>query len=183
MFQALPGIKYVYIGVAKMIELRGISILDDNIKECIELEFFPEQKGFVATNAVSLAEAYDENKAHAENGKGALAVPYAVYENGKMVGFAMYGYVSPEGEEYTKDEHFYYFWRLLIDKNHQRRGIGREVVRQVMEEIKTKPHGEASYCFVSYAPANIGSKTTFASYGFEEDGRIIDGEVVARYKL
>ena len=168
-----------------MIELKKISILDANMKECIALRVLPEQDNFVASNAISLAEAYDENKAYAETGKGAIAVPYAVYENGIMVGFAMYGYFPPEEDEesYCKDEHHYYFWRLLIDKNHQGKGIGRETVRQVMEEIKSMPCGEASYCYVSYEPTNIGSKTTFASYGFEEDGRVIDGEVVARYKL
>jgi len=170
-----------------MIELKKISILDDNIKECIELDFLPEQIGYVAENAISLAEAYDTNKAYEETGKGDIAVPYAVYENGKMVGFAMYGYFPPgdddDDEAYCTKEHHYYFWRLLIDKNHQRKGIGRETVRQLMEEIKTRPYGEASYCYVSYEPTNIGSKTTFASYGYEEDGRVLGGEVVARYKL
>ena len=164
-----------------MIELKKISILDDNMKECIELEVLPEQDNFVASNAYSLAQAYETDKGD----DGSVAVPYAVYENGKMVGFAMYGYFPPEDDEdaYSKDEFIYYFWRLLIDKNHQGRGIGREVVRQVMEEIKSKPHGEASYCYVSYEPTNIASKTTFASYGFEEDGRVLGGETVARYKL
>ena len=164
-----------------MIELRKISILDDNMKECIALDVLPEQDNYVASNAYSLAQAYECSKSE----DGDIAVPYAVYENGKMVGFAMYGYFPPDDDEdaYSTDEYIYYFWRLLIDKNHQGRGIGREVVRQVMEEIKTKPHGEASYCYVSYEPENIASKTTFASYGFEEDGRVLGGEVVARYKL
>ena len=168
-----------------MIELKKISILDDNMKECIELEVLPEQRNFVASNAVSLAQAYETNKAYEKKGEGSIAVAYAVYENGKMVGFAMYGYFPPDNDEdsYSKDEHIYYFWRLFIDKNHQGKRIGTEVVRQVMEEIKTKPYGEANYCYVSYEPTNIASKTTFASYGFEEDGRVIEGEVVARYKL
>jgi len=168
-----------------MIELKKISILDSNMEECIALKILPEQENFVASNAVSLAEAYDENKSYAETGKGTIAMPYAIYENGKMVGFAMYGYFPPgdDDDSYCEDEHHYYFWRLLIDKDHQGKGIGRETVRQVMEEIKSKPCGEASYCYVSYEPTNIASKTTFASYGYEEDGRVIDGEVVARYKL
>jgi len=168
-----------------MIELKKISILDDNMKECVLLEVLPDQENFVASNAISLAEAYDTNKAFAEKGEGSVAMPYAIYENGKMVGFIMYGYFPPEDDEesYNKEEHHYYVWRLLIDKNHQGRGIGRETVRQVMEEIKSKPCGEANYCYVSYEPTNIASKTTFASYGYEEDGRVIDGEVVAVYKL
>jgi len=169
-----------------MITLKKISILDDDMKECIELDFLPEQTGFVADNSISLAQAYDTNKSYAETGKGDIAVPYAAYENGKMVGFAMYGYFPPGDEDggfYCTKEHHYYFWRLLVDKNHQRKGIGREIVRQVMEEIKAKPCGEATYCYVSYEPTNIGSKTTFLSYGYEEDGRVIGGETVARYKL
>jgi len=168
-----------------MIKLKKISILDENMKECIALSVLSEQNNFVASNAISLAQAYDDNKAFDETGEGDRAVPYAVYENGIMVGFAMYGYFTPEDDEdaYSKDEYCYYFWRLLVDKNHQGRGLGREIVRQVMDKIKLKPLGEASYCYVSYESANIASKKTFASYGFEEDGRIIDGEVVARYKL
>ena len=123
-----------------MIELKKISILDDNMKECIALEVLPEQNNFVASNAISLAQAYDENKAYAETGKGNIAVPYAVYENGIMVGFVMYGYFPPKDDE-------------------------------------------DSYCYVSYEPTNIVSKSVFALYGFEEDGRVIDGEVVAKYKL
>jgi len=165
-----------------MIELKKISILDDNMKECIKLDFLPEQNGFVAPNAISLAEAYDNNKASSEEGGGDVAFPYAVFENGVMVGFAMYGYFAC-GDDYEENEPIYYFWRLLVDKNHQGKGIGREIVRQVMGEIKSKPQGEANYCYVSYEPTNIGSKTTFASFGFEEDGRVLEGEVVARYKL
>ena len=168
-----------------IIELKPISILDDaaTVAECIEMDFLPEQEGFVADNSISLAEAYDTNRGT----DGAVAVPLAAYENGKMVGFAMYGYFPPgdadDDEAYCTKEPHYYFWRLLVDKGHQRRGIGREIVRQVMDLIKAKPQGEASYCYVSYEPENIGSKTTFANYGYEEDGRVIGGEVVARFKL
>ena len=172
-----------------MIELKKISILDEAMKECIALEVLPEQENFVAGNAYSLAEAYDVNKAYAETGKGAIAVPYAVYENGKMVGFVMYGYFPPgkddpnEDEVYNEDEPHYYVWRLFVDKNHQGKGIGRETLRQVMEEIKTKPLGDANYVYSSYDPDNIASKTTFASYGYTEDGRVIGGEVVAMYSI
>ena len=170
-----------------MIELKKITILDDNMNQCIALEVLPEQRKFVASNAISLAEAYDVNKAYAQTGKGDIAVPYAVYENGTMVGFVMYGYFPPgsedDNEAFCTKEHHYYVWRLFVDKNHQGRGIGREIVRQVMAEIKAKPCGAASYCYVSYEPTNVASKTTFASYGFEEDGREIGGETVARYGL
>jgi len=171
-----------------MITIKPISILSENMPACIELDVHPEQVKFVADNAYSLAQAYDTNKAGADD--GTAAVPYAVYEDDTMVGFAMYGYfpVDPDEDEDDEDSYdsknpVYYFWRLLIDKNHQRRGIGAEVVRLVMEEIKRKPQGEALHCYVSYDAENIGSKTTFTNYGFEEDGRVIGGELVAKFAL
>ena len=170
-----------------MVTLKKISILDDNMKDCIALGYLPEQEGFVAENAMSLAEAYDTNKAYAENGEGDQAAPYAVYENDVMVGFVMYGYFpagsGDDGEVYDVEDPHYYVWRILIDKNHQQRGLGRETVGLIMDEIKSKPYGEAKYCYVSYKPNNIGSKITFLSYGFEEDGRVFGGEAVAKYKL
>ena len=141
----------------------------------------------MASNAISLAQAYDVNRARTATGKGDIAVSYAVYENDTMVGFAMYGFFptggDDEDENYTGGTPCYYVWRLFIDKEHQGKGIGREVLRLVMDEIKTKPYGDAEYCFSSYVPENIASKATFKSYGYEEDGRIIDGEAVARYRL
>jgi len=167
-----------------MITLKSITILDENMPECIALTVHPEQDNLVRSNVLSLADAYDTEKDFAETGEGPRAKCYAVYENDTMVGFTMYGYSPPEpGEteetEYRPTENIYIIWILFIDKNHQRKGIGKEVVRQVMDEIKTKPFGDANYCYVSYVPDNIGSKMTWANYGFEEDGRVLDGEAVA----
>jgi len=170
----------------KMITLKPISILDEQMPQCIALDVLPEQRKYVASNAISLAEAYDVNKTRKISGEGDVAVPYAVYENDIMVGFVMYGYFPTGGddeENYTNGTPCYYVWRLFIDKKYQGRGIGREVLRQVMEKIKKMPYGDAEYCYSSYEPGNIASKTTFRSYGYKEDGRIIGGETVARYKL
>ena len=168
-----------------MIEMRKISILDEQMPECIALRVAPEQEDFVANNVISLAEAHDVNINREKTGKGNIVEPYAAYQDGKMVGFAMYAYVpvcadNPDDEPYADDEPHYYIWRLFVDKNHQGKGIGREILRQTTKIIKTKPHGEAKFCFSSYAPENIASKNTFASCGYEEDGRVIGGEAVCK---
>ena len=82
-----------------MITLQKISILHDDMKDCIALDVKPEQKGFVASNAYSLAEAYCEKRAYAAAGVRDAAEPYAVYQDGEMVGFAMYGYFTPDYED------------------------------------------------------------------------------------
>jgi len=170
-----------------MITLKSISILDEQMPQCIALEVLPEQRNFVASNAISLAEAYDVNKTREVTGKGDIAVPYAVYENDIMVGFVMYGYFPTGGDSdedrYTDGTPCYYVWRLFVDKKHQGRGVGREILRQVMDEIKSLPYGDAQYCYASYEPNNVASQATFRSYGYKEDGRIVDGETVARYTL
>ena len=171
-----------------MIELRTISILDEQMPECIAMRVTPEQEDFVANNAISLAEAYDMNKARSVSGSDNIAVPYAVYQDGKMVGFAMYVYVprcsdNDDDEPYDDEYPHYYIWRLFVDKNYQGKGIGREAVRQVTEIIKTKPCGEANFCFSSYDPDNTASKATFASCGYSEDGRVIGGEAVCKINI
>jgi len=165
-----------------MIEFREISILSPEMRECIELRVTKEQEEFVASNAYSLAEAYVDTKLFNETGgeDGAYAVPFAIYEDGKMVGFVMYSYCNDEN---LSDTHHYYVWRLFVDKNHQGRGIGKKALAHVMNIIKTKPHGPATHCYSSYDPENKASQATFAAYGFKEDGREVDGETVAYYLL
>ena len=166
-----------------MIELKSISILDKEMAECINLRVTKEQDDFVAPNSYSLAEAYEVNREYAEKGEGNRADPYAVYKDGKMVGFVMIGYLHPDEDENYCDEPFYYVWRLFVDIEHQGKGYGKEILRQSMEKIKAKYLGEANFCFSSYVPENTASKRTFAAYGFEEDGRIIDGEAVSRMAI
>jgi diamine N-acetyltransferase len=159
-----------------MIELKKISITDNNMKECIELEVSPEQTRFVAHNAVSLGQAYAANK------RGGCAVPYAIYEEDLMVGFVMYGYLRQEIDD-TFGEDCYYFWRLMIDKDHQRKGYGKQAVKRILDEVKRKPIGAADHIYISYEPENTVAQTLYKSFGFEETGQIDDGELVARLRI
>ena len=166
-----------------MIELKPISILDNEMVECVHLSVTEEQYDFVASNAESLAEAYEINKKTAENGVGSWVNPYAVYKDGKMFGLVMIAYVYPDdsiGPEAYCDEPYYYLMRIFVDKEYQGQGLGKEVLRLAMEKVKSKYLGDANWCFSSYVPENTASKRTFASYGFAEDGRVIDEETVCK---
>ena len=159
-----------------MIELRKIAITDDNMKECVELEVMPKQRGFVAPNLSSLAEAYYENKC------GRNAVPYAIYADNVMVGFIMYGYIKCEDDD-TYGEDCYFFWRFMIDKNHQGKGYGKQAMAQLLDEIKTMPSGAVDYIYTSYEPTNTVAKKLYESFGFVETGQVDDGELVARLAI
>jgi len=163
------------------IQLRPISILDSNMRECIELSVAKEQEDYVASNAHSLASAYMLNK----RGIPSKAAPYAIYADGVMVGFVMYGYFeSAFDDEYGENgEDYYYFWRFMMDAKHQGKGYGRQVMQLIMDEVRTRPFGPAEHFFTSYEPANAVASKLYEAFGFENTGQVSDGENVMRCKL
>ena len=161
-----------------MVSLRKIT--HENLCTCIyDIETTEEQKAFVDSNVESLAEAY------ASITNGGFATPYAIYDNDTMVGFIMYTYASEPGGDllpvYTLP--CYYIWRILIDKNHQRKGYGKQAVEKIIAEIKTMPYGKADRIYTSWHPRNIGSKTLFESFGFVETGEVEGEEVIVRLDI
>jgi diamine N-acetyltransferase len=157
-----------------MIMLKKIT--HENLCECIyDIETSEKQKEFVDSNVESLAEAYVDIT------NGGYATPYAVYDNETMVGFVMYTFMDKTNGPYVLP--CYYIWRILIDKNRQRKGYGKQAIEKVIEEIKTMPHGKAERIYTSWVPENIASKSLFESFGFVETGEIDDGEVVVKLDI
>ena len=155
-----------------MIELRNITF--DNFNECIKLEVREDQKGFVATNICSLAQAYV-----ALSNNDCIPMPYAIYADDVMIGFIMLSY----GEEDGDNEKSYGVWRFMIDKEHQGKGYGREAMVKALELIKTFPHGKASIVYISYELENEAAKALYLSLGFVETGKVEEGEMVSKLAL
>ncbi|GAA0077752.1 GNAT family N-acetyltransferase [Clostridium sp. CTA-5] len=151
-----------------MIELRKIT--EDNFDECIKLEPKEEQKGYVASNICSLAQAY------VALSNNECVMTYSIYENDIMVGFIMLSY--DEG-----DEKAYWICRLMIDKQYQGNGYGKKAMTKAIEVIRTFPCGKASVVYLSYEPENVVAKTLYASMGFMETGKVEDCELVAKLIL
>lgn len=163
----------------KMIELREIN--HSNWIKCIELEVTDEQRQYVNPNIFSLAEAYvhsDANKKDAE--EYYRCIPFSIYKEDEMVGFALVSYE----QEYDFDEKpAYEIYRLMIDKNYQGKGYGKEAVNLLLKYIKTFPYGEVEHIYVEWHPDNKVSEKMFAANGFTVVGTGEDGEVIARLKL
>jgi diamine N-acetyltransferase len=70
-------------------------------------------------------------------------------------------------------------WRLMIDANHQRRDIGSEVIRPVLEYVRSRPGVHSFY--TSYVPEPGGPGPFYLGLGFEPNGEVDDGEVVLIY--
>lgn len=156
-----------------MIELREIDL--KNVWELCRLKVDPSQDDFVASNIESIAEAF------ATRNEGYNALPLGVYDGDTPVGFVMIGYGSiGDEDEPTVSKDAYCLWRLMVDKNFQRRGYGRSIITAVLDHIRNKqPFGASDKIWLSYEPENVVAKMLYAQMGFVENGETCGDEIVA----
>jgi diamine N-acetyltransferase len=144
-------------------------ITSDTVRAVIKLAVAPGQERFVASNAVSLAQALFSDEAWYR----------AIYADDELVGFVM---LSDETLKKTPPpEPNIGLWRLMIDHRHQRKGIGKDVIRLVLQYVKSRPG--IHYFYTSYVPEPGGPGPFYLSLGFVPNGEVEDGEVVVLYPL
>ena len=159
--------------------LRLEKITGKNVWDILKLCVSEKQKSFVASNDISIIEAYT-----AITGNG-YAFPFGIYEDDTPIGFLMIGF---DTDDYWDDAPLiakgnYNLWRLMIDKIYQNKGYGKEAVRLALEFIKTFPCGKAEYCWLSYEPENEIASQLYRSFGFVETGEMYEEELIAILKL
>ena len=130
-----------------------------------------EDQPFVATNKRSLQQAKEAN----EETPG-LARPFAIYADGRLVGFCMFA-VIPEDED---EDDRYYLWRFMIDKNEQGKGYGQAALQEIICYFRELG---ADRLLLSTEPENECGLHIYHKAGFRETGCIDDGEVVLRLWL
>ena len=150
--------------------LRLEKVNGKNVWELLKLRVLDNQETFVASNDISLIEAYT---AITSNG---YAFPFGIYDEDTPVGFLMIGFSV---DDYWDDapaiaKGNYNLWRLMIDKNYQGHGFGKEAVRLALDFIRTLPCGEAVFCWLSYEPENNVARHLYRSFGFEETAAALD---------
>ena len=143
-----------------MIELREID--KNNWLEAIGLEVYLEQKDFVAPNAVSLAEAYVQ-----PDGLGLQ--PLAIYLDGTLIGFAMYG-------RHPERERAQWIQRFMIDQRYQGQGHGKAAMRLLIELLRSKDDCQEIGLCVN--PDNAAALGFYRSFGFVDTGRVHEGELI-----
>ena len=99
-----------------------------------------------------------------------------MYCGEEPVGFVMLSW-NPSAGRYQGR---YYLWRLLIDKRYQRRGIGREVLAQLVDLVRAEG---ATELLASYEPGKGEPWPFYRQFGFQRTGKIDDGEIVIRLPL
>ena len=138
----------------------------------LALRLGPGQERFVSSVAYSLVEA-DE---HPEGN------PYwfrVVRDDDLPVGLVMLsGDVEPQPPDLNGP---WFLWKLLVDHRHQGRGYGREVVRQILDLVRSQGAAEL---LTSYVPGDGGPAGFYARLGFVPTGeRDSQGEIILRRDL
>ena len=146
-------------------ELRTID--SNNIEECIALSVAAEQTQYIASNKDSLKEADDNS---------AVARPFAIYVDNRMVGFTMFAF----DEDYEDPDDRYWLWRFMIDKDLQGRGYGRAALKAIIDYFDDQGVG---YIKLSTKESNISAISLYHKFGFRENGEMNDGEVVFQLDL
>ena len=161
------------------IELRKID--HNNWLQCIELSAADEQRQYVTPNIFSLAEAFVHSDANKETAEEYYrCIPFAIYQEDEMVGFATITY---EKESDYDSKPAYEIYKLMIDKNHQGKGYGKEAVELLLKYIKTFPYGEAGNVYAEWHPENKASEKLFTAAGFAVTGTAEDGAILAELNL
>ena len=150
-----------------------------NVEEILKLEVFDNQKSFVATNNISIIEAYI---AITENNH---VFTFGIYKDDTPIGYLMIGFdVNSDDEGAPRIVRGNYnIWRLMIDKKFQGRGFGKKAMNLALEFINTFPCGIAKYCWLSYESDNDVARQLYQSVGFVETDEKDGEEIVAILKL
>jgi diamine N-acetyltransferase len=143
--------------------MKLVGINPENYELAIKMSVHNEQEQFIASNLISLAEAY----AYRE-----FAEAYLLYDDESLIGFCLL-------QVDFKDDYFD-IWRIMIDQKYQGKGYGLKALKKVMEYLKSKG---AKIIHISHQENNYGVGSLYKKAGFEYTGEIEDGEVLMEYRV
>jgi RimJ/RimL family protein N-acetyltransferase len=151
-------------------DVRLVPVTPDNAVAVRRLRTHHSQERFVATVEDSFADALVP-----EVVDGAPVVPWlrAIEADGELVGFLM----TAERSDVHPET---YLWRLLVDRRHQRRGVGDRALALLVDRLRADGHSTLG---VGWVPAPGGPGPFYLARGFVPTGEIDEGEIQARLRL
>lgn len=145
-------------------ELREIN--DENRAECIALTVSAEQAQYVYPNANSLEDAERLPE---------IARPFAIYADGKMVGFTLFAF-----DEINDDPDRYWLWRLMIGSGFQGKGYGSAALEVIIDYFRENGADEIT---LSAKESNTVALALYHKFGFRENGEMNGEEIVLKKPL
>ena len=148
-------------GIEATVSLREIT--QETVNSILDLRVTQEQEQFVASNAVSIAQAHFLEDVWFR----------AIYADDTPVGFLMLSDQPEKGE--------YYLWRFMVDAQHQGKGYGRRALELLIEHVKTRPN--AKELSLSHVPGPGSPESFYRKLNFEHTGEKTDEELVMKLTL
>jgi len=150
-----------------LVSLREITA--ETVRQITKLSVSPDQQQFVASNAVSLAEALFNEEAWYR----------AIYVGESAAGFVM---LYDESLRATPPlEPKVGLWRFMIDARFQGQGIGAAALEQVVAQVQRK--GLFNSVETSYVPGPGSPERFYLRAGFRHTGKVDDGQIVLELPL
>ena len=151
-------------------EVRLVEITPATARAMLDVQTHPTQQRFISGMANSYADALFPDVIN-----GAPVVPWlrAIEADGERVGFMMLATVTEHHPEPS-------LWRLLIDRRHQRRGIGDRALTLLVEQLRAEGHRALGVDW------NLGPGTPEPFYlrrGFVKVRNVSEDEVEGRLDL
>jgi RimJ/RimL family protein N-acetyltransferase len=147
-----------------------VELTEHNLDAVCELATFEHQRGFVSPMARSFAQALVPPS---DDGRRVTPWYRAIDADGEIAGFMMVAAATEQAPDP-------YLWRLLIDRRHQRRGIGELALARLIDQVRADGHRAIQ---VSYVEARGGPKPFYDRFGFVPTGVVHDGQTEARLDL
>lgn len=152
-------------GPPTVVELAEIG--DGDIRPLLEIDLAFSQRKLVSSMGASFGDALIPEVIDSEPVRPWFR---SIRADGQLVGFVMVA------EPHHTTPHPY-LWRLLVDRRHQRRGIGRRAVQAVAGEWRARG---ATHLLVGFVPDLPGNPRRFyEGLGFVLTGKVDGGEVEA----
>lgn len=152
-----------------MIHLKEIT--EQNFYEVLQMSNSLEeyQKKSVASNVVSLAQAYLNKD---------IAWPRAIYYNDQPVGFLMLKLVDNDIPK--TDQPSYYLWRLMISRENQGKGYGKQALDLVIQKCK---EDKVKYLYTSCTMHHKMPYMFYTNYGFTDLNERDGDEEILKYQV
>lgn len=146
-------------------------ITKENLRDYLRLKVAPSQEGFVASNAVSIAQAHFHPEAWFRGfAAGGTAVGFAMLEDWRQCPESAPGDWSREP--------YVGLWRFMIDQRWQSMGFGAQALRLLIDHARAVPGTRAM--LLSFVEGEGSPEAFYLRFGFERTGEVIDGEHVMR---
>lgn len=147
---------------------------ENNFYDVCNLEVNNDQKDFVASNVMSLAEAYLFDQ------RGTWVLPLAIYNENELIGFSMITKGNIGAETPEKYENSFCILRMLIDKKYQGNGFGHKALHQIIKLLKSLSNSK-DLIWVSTEKENISTISLYKKLGFLATDNYCGEELILEY--